>query len=158
MLDSTLDGKEEMTPTSNSQSIANALAEQLKTISIANGYLTDLGENVLARMEFWDSINEFPAIRLCPGKTTIKHLAGGLKHRYMLLPIRVFVQEEDSGAAIQKLLEDVERLVDLNGRLAYLDSSNNQKTTQDIKVLEYDNDQGIFDPLGIGEILLEVTY
>lgn len=147
-----------MLPTAKSQCIVDALTTELKTISPANGYYTDLGSNVKSRMEFWDSIHEFPAIRLCPGRTNIEHLGGGLKLRHMLVPVRLYVENEDSGLAIQNLLEDVERIIDKNGRLAYLDSSGNTHTTTDIIILEYDNDQGVLAPLGIGEMLLKVTY
>ena len=39
-------------------SILEALAEQIKGITLAAGYSTDLGEQVFTRMIFWDEINE----------------------------------------------------------------------------------------------------
>ena len=39
-------------------SIVEAITDKIKTISHANGYSTDLGEQVYSIMRFWDEIQE----------------------------------------------------------------------------------------------------
>jgi hypothetical protein len=139
-------------------SIVEALTNKLKTISFANGYATDLGEQAYPRMRFWDEISEFPCICLVAGPETIVHQGGGLKDRYLDVTVRAYVNEEDSVLALERLLEDVEIIIDRNGRLAYVDSSGEQGTTRDIIITFIDTDQGALAPLGVGEMTLQVKY
>jgi hypothetical protein len=139
-------------------SIVEALTDKLKTISLANGYSTDLGEQAYPKMRFWDEIQEFPCICLVAGAESIVHQGGGLKDRYLDVTLRAYVNEEDSTMALEKLLEDVELIIDRNGRLAYVDSSSNTGTTRDIIITYIDTDQGTLAPLGVGEMTLQVKY
>jgi hypothetical protein len=139
-------------------SIVEALTDKLKTISLANGYATDLGEQAYPKMRFWDEIQEFPCICLVAGAESIVHQGGGMKDRYLDLTLRGYVNEEDSTLALEKLLEDVEIIIDRNGRLAYVDSSGNTGYTRDIIITYIDTDQGALAPLGVGEMTLQVKY
>jgi hypothetical protein len=139
-------------------SIVEALTDKLKTISLANGYSTDLGEQAYSKMKFWDEIQEFPCVCLVAGSESIVHQGGGMKDRYLDVTLRVYVNEEDSTLALEKLLEDVELIIDRNGRLAYVDSSGNTGTTRDIIITNIDTDQGALAPLGVGEMTLQVKY
>lgn len=139
-------------------SIVEALTDKLKTISFANGYATDLGDQAYSRMRFWDEISEFPCICVVAGPETIVHQGGGLKDRYLDLTLRAYVNEEDSIVALERLLEDIEIIIDRNGRLAYVDSSGNLGTTRDIIITFIDTDQGALAPLGVGEMTLQVKY
>jgi hypothetical protein len=139
-------------------SIIEALTDKLKTISLANGYSTDLGEQAYPKMRFWDEIQEFPCICLVAGAESIIHQAGGFKDRYLDVTLRAYVNEEDSTMALESLLEDVELIIDRNGRLAYVDSSGNTGTTRVIIITYIDTDQGALAPLGVGEMTLQVKY
>ena len=139
-------------------SIVEALTDKLKTISLANGYSTDLGEQAFSRMKFWDEIQEFPAICLVAGPESIVHQGAGMKDRYLDILLRAYVNDEDSIIALEKLLEDIEIIIDRNGRLAYVDSSGNQGYTRDIIITNIDTDQGALAPLGVGEMTLQVKY
>ena len=139
-------------------SIVEALSNKLKTISLVNGFSTDLGEQVYPRMRFWDEITEFPCICLVAGTESIIHQAAGLKDRYLDVTLRAYVNEEDSILALEKLLEDVEIILDNNGRLAYEDSSGRLSHTRDIIITLIDTDQGALSPLGVGEMTLQVKY
>jgi hypothetical protein len=139
-------------------SIVEALTNKLKTISVANGYSTDLGEQAYPRMRFWDEISEFPCVCLVAGPESIVHQGGGFKDRYLDIVLRAYVNEEDSIIALEKLLEDIELILDKNGRLAYVDSSGNTGTTRDIIITLIDTDQGALTPLGVGEMTLQVKY
>jgi len=139
-------------------SIVEALTEKFKDISLTNGYTTDLGNQAYPRMRFWDEITEFPCVCLVAGPETIVHQGGGLKDRYLSVILRAYVNEEDSILALERLLEDVEIIIDRNGRLAYVDSSGNTGTTRDIIITNIDTDQGALSPLGVGEMTLQVKY
>lgn len=139
-------------------SIVEALTDKLKAISYANGYSTDLGEQAYSKMRFWDEIQEFPCICLVAGAESIVHQGGGMKDRYLDVTLRAYVNEEDSTLALEKLLEDVELIIDRNGRLAYVDSSGNIGHTRDIIITYIDTDQGTLAPLGVGEMTLQVKY
>lgn len=139
-------------------SIIEALTNKIKTISLINGFSTDLGEQAFSRMKFWDEISEFPCICLVAGPESIVHQGAGLKDRYLDVTLRAYVNEEDSILALEKLLEDVEIILDNNGRLAYEDSSGNLNYTRDIIITLIDTDQGALAPLGVGEMTLQVKY
>lgn len=139
-------------------SIVEALVDRIKSISLANGYSTDLGSQAYPRMIFWDEIKEFPCVCLVAGPESIVHQGGGFKDRYLDIILRAYVNEEESTVALEKLLEDIELIIDNNGRLAYVDSSGNLGTTRDIIITFIDTDQGALAPLGIGEMTLQVKY
>jgi len=139
-------------------SIVEALVVKLKTISLANGYATDLGQQAYPRMKFWDEISEFPCVCVVAGPETIVHQGGGFKDRYLDLTLRAYVNEEESVEALEKLLEDIEIILDNNGRLAYLDSKGASGATRDIIITFIDTDQGALSPLGVGEMTLQVKY
>ncbi len=139
-------------------SIVEALTDKFKSISLTNGYSTDLGEQAYPRMKFWDEISEFPCICLVAGPESIVHQGGGFKDRYLDIVLRAYVNEEDSIIALERLLEDIELILDKNGRLAYVDSSGNTGTTRDIIITLIDTDQGALAPLGVGEMTLQVKY
>jgi hypothetical protein len=109
-------------------------------------------------MRFWDEIQEFPCVCLVAGAESIVHQGGGMKDRYLDVTLRAYVNEEDSTLALEKLLEDVELIIDRNGRLAYVDSSGNTDSTRDIIITYIDTDQGALSPLGVGEMTLQVKY
>lgn len=139
-------------------SIVEALTDKLKSISLSNGYSTDLGEQAYPRMRFWDEISEFPCVCLVAGPESIVHQGGGAKDRYLDIILRAYVNDEDTIIALERLLEDIELIIDRNGRLAYVDSSGNIDATRDIIITLIDTDQGALSPLGIGEMTLQVKY
>lgn len=139
-------------------SIVEALVDKLKSISLSGGYSTDLGEQAYSRMIFWDEISEFPCICVVAGAETIVHQGAGLKDRYLNIILRAYVKDEYPTDALERLLEDIEFIIDNNGRLAYTDSSGVTGTTRDIVITFIDTDQGALSPLGIGEMTLQVKY
>jgi hypothetical protein len=68
------------------------------------------------------------------------------------------VQEDDAVAALDALLEDVETVLENNSRLEYKDRNNKTLYTQQITVASIDTDEGVLEPLGVGEMLIEVRY
>ena len=139
-------------------SIVNALVEKLKGIDGQDEMLSNVYNNVHPRLKFWDEVTEFPAIHLNAGSETRQYQAGGYKDRFLAVTVRIYVQEEDSVLALEKLLEDVETVVENNTALTYYDNRGVQHKTQQITVVNIDTDEGVLDPLGVAEVLLEVRY
>ena len=138
--------------------IINALVAKLKTINGQGAFLTDVGENVHPRLKFWDEVDEFPAIHLNAGAETREYQTAGVRDSFLSVTIRCYVQDEDAQEALNELMEDVETVVEDNARLQYTDKLNNVYFTQQITVVSIDTDEGVREPLGVGEILIEVRY
>ena len=147
------------TYTSRRANILRALAEKLKDIDGSGAFLSDLQNNVHPRLKFWDEVVEFPAIHLNAGAETRQYQAGGYKDRFLAVTIRCYVQdEEDATEALNVLMEDIETVVEENSRLEYADSQNNTFNTQQITIVSINTDEGVLEPLGVGEIDIEVRY
>ena len=138
--------------------IVNALANKLKDIDGTGYFLTNVNENVSPRLKFWDEVEEFPAIHLNAGAETREYQGGGYKDRFLSITIRCYVQDEDSVQALDELLEDVETVLEDNSRLTYKDRNNVDQATQQITIVSIDTDEGVLEPLAVGEILIEVRY
>ena len=138
--------------------IVDALVEKLKDINGTGEFLSDVAGNVSPRLKFWDEVEEFPAIHLNAGSETRDYQGGGYKDRFLSITLRCYVQDEDSVAALDALLEDVETVVEDNSALSYKDRSGVSQTAQQITVVSIDTDEGVLEPLGVGEMLIEVRY
>ena len=138
--------------------IVESLVEYLKDIDGSVYYFTNLDQNVSPRLKFWDEVEEFPAIHLNAGSETRQYQGGGMKDRFLSITIRCYVKEEDSVAALDALLEDVETVIEEHSRLKYKDRNNVDQYTQQITVISLDTDEGVLEPLGVGEMLIEVRY
>lgn len=138
--------------------IVEGLVNRLKDIDGTGQFLTNVEENVSPRLKFWDEVEEFPAIHLNAGSETREYQAGGYKDRFLSITLRCYVQAEDAVAALDELLEDVETVVEENSRLKYKDRNNVDHFTQQITVVSIDTDEGVLEPLGVGEMLIEVRY
>ena len=148
----------ERTYATRRQSIINAIVDKLKEINGAGNYLTDLGENVHPRLKFWDEVEEFPALHLNAGSESREYQGGGYKDRFLSVTIRCYLNEEDAVDALDKLLEDVETVLETNSRLKYYDRTGAAQYTHQITILSIDTDEGVLEPYGVGEILIEVRY
>ena len=138
--------------------IVNALVDKLKAINGTGSFLTDLGENVSPRLKFWDEVEEFPAVHLNAGSETREYQGNGYKDRFLSVTLRCYVQDEDCVLALDELLEDVETVLESNSRLEYQDRLGKTQYTQQITIISVDTDEGVLEPLGVGEILIEVRY
>ena len=138
--------------------IVDSLVTRLKTIDGQGSFLTDVGNNVHPTLKFWDEVDEFPALHLNAGSETREYRTAGVRDRFLSITIRCYVQEEDAQEALNELMEDVETVIEDSSRLAYSDKMNNIYYTQQITVISIDTDEGVLEPLGVGEILIEVRY
>jgi hypothetical protein len=138
--------------------IVSAIVEKLKDINGAGTFLSDLNENVSPRLKFWDEVEEFPAVHLNAGSETRDYQGAGYKDRFLSITLRCYVQSEDAVEALDELMEDVETVLEDNSRLAYLDRTGATQYTQQITIVSIDTDEGVLEPLGVGEMLIEVRY
>lgn len=143
--------------TSRRAAITKALADKIKEINGRGTYYLRIPE-VSPYLKFWDEVKEFPAVHLNAGAETRQYQAGGYKDRFLNVIIRMYVNQDDSVNALDELIEDVETVVEDNSQLAYIDRDGNTQCTQQITVISIDTDEGVLDPLGVGEMLIEVRY
>ena len=140
--------------------IVDAYVDELKTkINGTSPYNSNLFNNVEGHTVFIDQITQYPKVCVVAGDETREYQPGGLKWRYLLLEIRVYVEdEEDPQEELALLLEDIERVIDNNDVLTYDDSvSPNLKTTS-CTITSITTDEGVLSPLAIGEIGFVVRY
>ncbi len=138
--------------------IVNALVAKLKTINGTGAFLTNLFDNVSPRLKFWDEVEDFPAVHLNAGSETREYQGGGYKDRFLSVTLRCYVQDDDSVQALDELLEDVETVLEDNSRLAYTDRQGATQYIQQITIVSIDTDEGVLEPLGVGEMTIEVRY
>lgn len=140
------------------QAIVNALVDKLKGIDGSGEYLTNLFNNVHPRLKFWDEIEEFPAVHLNAGSESREYQGGGYKDRFMSVTLRCYVNSEDAVEDLDKLLEDVEVVLEDNSRLQYIDRKGVTQYTHQITIISIDTDEGVLEPYGVGEMTIEVRY
>ena len=143
--------------TSRRAGITKALADKLATID-GRGLFKQSVAETSPRLKFWDEVEEFPAIHLNAGSETREYQTGGYKDRFLNVTVRCYINEEDSVTALDELLEDVETVIEENSRLRYYDRNGLEQHTHQISILSIDTDEGVLDPLGVGELLIEVRY
>lgn len=139
-------------------SIVGALASKLKSIDGTGDFLTNVFENVEPRLLFWDEVTDFPAIHINAGQETREYQGGGYRDRFLTLTIRCYVNEENAQEALSALMEDVETVLETNSSLKYKDKLNVEHSTHQISLLSIDTDEGVLEPLGVGELQVEVRY
>ena len=143
---------------SKRSNIIEALVTALKTINGSGQFLTDLNNNVSGRLKFWDEVEDFPAVHLNAGSETREYQGGGFKDRYLSVTIRIYVQEEDAQVKLNEVMEDIETVIETNSNLQYTDKLNTVYNVHQMSVVSIDTDEGVLEPLGVGEIELEVRY
>ena len=144
--------------TTRRMAIVKAMEDKLKTINGNSPFRSNLYNNVLPRLKFWDEVQDFPAVHVSAGAESRVYQGGGYKDRFLTVTIRVYVQEENAVFALEKLFEDIETVLEQNSRLEYTDQDKNSQYTHQITIVSIDSDEGALEPLGVGEIICEVRY
>jgi len=139
-------------------SIVESLVGKIKNIDGTGDYATNLFGSVSPRLKFWDEVEEFPSVHLNAGSETREYQGGGYKDRFMSVTLRCYVNEEDAVSALERLMEDVETVLEENSRLSYIDRNGNTQYTQQITIVSIDTDEGVLEPYGVGEMMIEVRY
>ena len=143
--------------TSRRSSITKALADKIQEINGRGVFYRDIAE-VSPFLKFMDEIVQHPAVHLNAGSETREYLSGGVKNRFLNITLRLYVNQENSVEALDELIQDVELVLEDNSQLAYLDRDGNSQCTQQTTIISIDTDEGVLDPLGVAEILIEVRY
>jgi hypothetical protein len=137
------------------QQIISALVELFKVnLTGVSPFITNVYENVKGKQTFWDEITDFPSICIYAGGESREYLPGDFKWAFLTVNIRIYVQDEDAQDRIEELFDDIEAIIDGNNDLTV--EGNNLST--DIRILSLSDDEGLLNPLGVGEITLEVRY
>lgn len=144
--------------TTRRMGIVKALEDKIKTINGNPPFRRNLYNNVLPRFQFWDEVQDFPAVHISAGSENRVYQGGGYKDRFLTLTIRVYVQEESAIFALEELFEDIETVIEENSRLEYKDQDDNTQYVQQITILSIDCDEGALEPISVGEIICEVRY
>ena len=144
--------------TTRRQGIVNALAEKLKTINGTGNFFTDLSNNVVGRLLFWDEVDQFPAVHINAGSETREYQGGGYKDRFLTITLSCYVNTDNAAEALDELLEDVETVLEDNDPLTYTDSTGASQSTAKTTILSVDTDEGVLEPLGVGEVVAEIQY
>ena len=140
---------------SHRYSIAEAITNKLKTISITNGYNTDLF-NVETGLVFWDEVNDFPYVCLVPGDERRKHLPARFVWSFMEVPIKVYCKGETAQIQLEELIRDIEKCLYSDENLVY-DTTNGYKIVE-ITIESIVTDKGLLAPYAVVEITAQVRY
>ena len=143
---------------SRRRAIVESIAEALEKINGQAPFRTSVAK-VERRLKFWDEVDEFPTLHVGAGGETRQYDGGGFRFRFLTITVRCYVSDDsDVIEALEELLEDVETVLEDNDPLTYTDSTGTSHTTVQTTVQSVDTDEGVLEPLGVGEIVLEVRY
>ena len=145
------------TNTTRRSAILNAMADLFEKIDGGDGYKQDLSGAIEPRMKFWDEVESFPCLHMASGTETREYYGGGQKWRYLTVTIRVYVNSEDPITELEELLEDVETVIDDAGQFDYSTTTGTQQVTQ-VTIVSISTDEGALQPLGVGEMIVEIRY
>jgi len=138
--------------------IIDSIVELLKGIDGTGSFLSSINKNVFNKLKFYDEVTDFPTICVTASNESRQYQAGGYRDRYLEVRLMIFVNEENPLKKCEAILEDVETLIEDNGRLAYTDRQGQTQFTHDITILSISTDEGTLDPISIGEMSLRVHY
>ena len=140
------------------RAIIEALCTKLEQINGNAPFRTSVSA-VERRLKFWDEVNEFPTIHVGAGAETREYDGGGFRFRFLRITIRCYVSDDDDVIlALEELLEDVETVLEDNDPLEYTDSTGASQSTVQMNIVTVDTDEGVLEPLGVGEIVCEIRY
>ena len=144
--------------TTRRRAIVEALAKELEQINGTPPFRTSIA-NVERRLKFWDEVSEFPTIHVGAGAETREYDGGGFRFRFLRLTVRCYVSDDnDVIEALEELLEDVETILEDKDPLTYYDSTGASQSTVQTNIISVDTDEGVLEPLGVGEVVVEIRY
>ena len=143
--------------TTRRSAILEAMAELFEKIDGGDGYKSDLSGSIEPRMKFWDEVDSFPCLHMASGTETREYYGGGQKWRFLTVTIRIYVYADAPITELEELLEDVETVLDDAGQFDYSTTTGTQQVTQ-VTILSISTDEGALQPLGVGEMIVEIRY
>lgn len=136
--------------------IVDALVEQFKNINGQAPYNINIFDNCYNKHKFWDEVTDFPSIYVVAGKEDREYQTAGFKWGYLGISIKVYVKQEEPQEQLEKLLSDIELVIDNSYRLTY--GPNPGEETAEIRITSIVTDEGLLVPYGIGEVNINVQY
>lgn len=138
--------------------IRDAIVELLRDNLDGTTYSTNLySKNISKRLKFWDEVNDYPYVAVVPGPEEREYLPASFKWGFLTISIKIYIRDEtDTISAMETVLADIEKLVDLNYRLLF--DAQAQDFTEDIRVSSITTDEGLLHPIGVAELDLIVQY
>ena len=141
------------------RAIVGAYADKLNESLNGSPPFRTAVQSVEPRLRFWDEVTDFPAIQVGAGAETRTYDGGGFRFRFLRVTVRCYVHDEDDVIlALEELLEDVETVLEDNDPLTYTDSTGTSQKTVKTTILSVDTDEGVLEPLGVGEVIAEIQY
>ena len=141
------------------RAIVGAIADKLYESLNGSAPFRSSVQSVEPRLRFWDEVQDFPAIQVGAGQETREYEGGGFRFRFLRVTIRCYVNDNDDVIlALEELLEDVETVLEDNDPLTYTDSTGTSQSTAKTSVISVDTDEGVLEPLGVGEVIVEIQY
>lgn len=134
--------------------IVDKLVELLNTIDGTGIFRSNLFTNATKRLQFWDEVTDFPHVSVVAGSELREYKPGGFKWGYLSVSLKVYIQGEDTILLLENLLQDIEVVIDQNNELEY----DTGLITQDIRITSIETDEGLLNPLGVGEVNLQILY
>ena len=148
-----------MTTNRRSEIVDNILIPELKkidggtsTFDSSYTYNTNLFNNVFRGVKFLDEVNDFPAIHLAAGTEIRDFESLSLTVATLDVTIRAYVYGEDNSQRLaDDLIQDIEHVI-------YSLGDNPDKGVQDIIIDSITVDEGLVEPYGLAEVILQIAY
>ncbi|TFH07692.1 MAG: hypothetical protein E4H07_08765 [Nitrosomonadales bacterium] len=134
--------------------IVDTIVTKLKAIDGTGVYKSDLSNNVSNILKFYDELSDFPFVSVISGYENREYLPGDFRWGNLNISIKVYVQNEYAQAELEKTLADIEYVISENEQLVY-DGTNQ---TTEILITSIQTDEGVLNPIGVGEINLVAKY
>lgn len=137
-------------------SIVDALVTKLKTIDGNSPFQSNLNNNVSNILKFYDEIHDFPFVCVTSGYENREYLPGDFRWGFLSISIKVYVQNEYAQLELEKVLSDIEQIIHDNEQLEY--GNNSGEETTEILITSIQTDEGVLNPIGVGEINITARY
>lgn len=141
---------------SNRSSIVDAIVTKLKTIDGTGKFKSSLAGNVYPVLKFYDEVNDFPHVCVVAGYENREYLPSDFRWGYLNISIKIYVQDEFSQRELEKIIADIEYVISENEQLRY--GSDADQLTTEILINSIQTDEGVLNPIGVGEINLVARY
>lgn len=139
----------------NRTQIVNELARLFAAnLNGVSPFISNLFDNVKSTQVFWDEVTDYPTVCVFSGAETREYLPGDFKWAFLTVNIRVYVQDENAKERLEEIFDDIETVIDSNNCLTV----DGKDLSTDIRLLSLSDDEGLLNPVGVGEISLEVRY
>lgn len=140
---------------SKKREITDAITELFKTIDGTGTNQSNLFGNVLNKLVFYDEVKDYPTVSVSAGPETREYLPGGFQWGFIEINIKIYIKQEDPLVELDKIVEDIEALLEATQNLILADDST---VCTDIRIISINDARGILAPREIGEMTIQVQY